>query len=82
MTQKQKPRNAVSTGAAKKTTYGSDSTRNSDPLIGWFGLARLSRLRQQKRAFGRKHRGGIDALLLAEVALCLAGVWLLVGGSV
>ena len=63
-----------------KTTDSPNHT-GSDPLIGWFNIAKPSRSRQQKRGWKRNQRGQIDyalagqlTLLLVILALILVGV--------
>lgn len=65
---------------APKTTDSHNHT-GSDPLIGWFNLAKPSRDRQQKRSWKRsKQRGRIDAFLAAQLALLIVLVVLIIGG--
>ena len=53
----------------------------SDPLQGWFDLAKPARNRQQKRSWKRgKQQGRIDPFLLAELALMAVIVLLIAGG--
>lgn len=80
MVDKKKPHTA-GTGTASKTTIDSRNHTVSDPLIGWFNLAKPSRSRQQKRGWKRNQRGQIDyalagqlAFLLVILALILVGV--------
>jgi hypothetical protein len=55
----------------------------SDPLKGWFDLAKPSRERQQKSAWKRsKQRGRIDAYLAAHLALLFTIGLLIVGGLI
>ena len=61
--------------ATPKTTDSCNHT-GSDPLIGWFNLAKPSRNRQKKRASKHNSRGRIDPALAAQLAL-LAVVFLL-----
>ena len=63
-----------------KTTDSHNHT-GTDPLIGWFNIAKPSRSRQQKRGWKRNQRGQIDyalagqlTLLLVILALILVGV--------
>lgn len=55
-----------------KTTDSRNHT-GSDPLIGWFNLAKPSRKRQQKRGWKRNQRGQIDYVLAGQLALLLVG---------
>ena len=55
MTDKKKPHTA-STGTASKTTFDSRNNTGTDPLIGWFNLAKPSRNRQQKRGWQKGRR--------------------------
>ena len=70
-------------GGDRPTPKTSD-TRNhtgTDPLIGWFSLAKPSRNRQQKRGWKRgNQRGRMDASLAGQLALLAVIVLLLVGG--
>jgi len=52
MTNKKKPHTA-GTGTASKTTYDSLHSTKTDPLIGWFNLAKPSRDRQLKHSWKR-----------------------------
>jgi len=54
MTQNNKGR-APGKDAAPKTTDSQNHTA-TDPLTGWFNLAKLSRIRQQKRGWQRGRR--------------------------
>ena len=74
----------------KSRTPGKDATPKpsdshnhnvTDPLIGWFNLAKPSRDRQPKRSWKRgNQRGRIDAYLAAQLALLIVFVALTVGG--
>jgi hypothetical protein len=69
MADKKKPHTA-GTGTASKTTFDSRNTTATDPLQGWFDLAKPSRNRQQKRSWRRgKQRGRMDAFLAGQLAL-------------
>ena len=79
MTKNNKGR-APNPDATPKTTDSRNHT-GSDPLIGWFNIAKPSRSRQQKRGWKRNQRGQIDyalagqlTLLLVILALILVGV--------
>lgn len=66
--------------ATPKTTDSPNHT-GSDPLLGWFNLAKPSRDRQPKRSWKRgKQRGRIDVVLAAQLALLIVLVVLIVGG--
>jgi hypothetical protein len=52
MTDKKKPHTAGTGTASKRAINGQDHT-GSDPLLGWFNLAKPSRDRQQKRSWKR-----------------------------
>ena len=66
--------------ATPKTTDSPNHT-GSDPLLGWFNLAKPSRDRQPKRSWKRsKQRGRIDAFLAAQLVLLIVLVVLIVGG--
>ena len=80
MTDKKKPHTA-GTGTASNTAFTERHSTVSDPLQGWFNLAKPSRNRQQKRSWKRgKQQGRIDPFLLAELALMAVIVLLIVGG--
>lgn len=77
----QKKAARAGTRTASKNTFDSRNHTGSDPLIGWFNLAKPSRSRQQKRGWKRNQRGQIDyalagqlVLLLVILALILVGV--------
>ena len=68
MTKNNKGR-APSQDATPKTADSRNHT-GSDPLIGWFNLAKPSRNRQQKRIWKRgNQRGRIDTCLAGQLAL-------------
>ena len=75
MTKNNKGR-APNPDATPKTT-DSRNHNGSDPLIGWFNLAKPSRNRQQKRS---KQRGRIDTCLAGQLALLAVIALLFVGG--
>ncbi len=56
MPRKGKGRNGGDRNATLKTTSDSQNHTGSDPLQGWFNLAKPSRNRQQKRNWGRARR--------------------------
>ena len=69
------------TRTASNTAFDSRNHTGSDPLIGWFNLAKPSRNRQPKRSWKRgKQRGRIDAFLAAQLALFIVLLVLIVGG--
>lgn len=69
------------TGTASKTALDNCNHTGTDPLIGWFNLAKPSRDRQPKRSWKRgKQHGSIDANLAAQLALLIVLVLLIVGG--
>ena len=55
MNNKIKPHTA-GTGTASKTAFDSCNHTKTDPLIGWFNLAKPSRNRQPKRGWQRGAR--------------------------
>jgi len=55
MTKNNKGRNWRGTSATPKTTDSRNHT-GSDPVIGWFNLAKPSRNRQQKKSWNRGRR--------------------------
>ena len=68
------------TGTASNTALDSQNHTGSDPLIGWFNLAKPSRNRQQKRRWKRNQRGQIDSELAGQLALLLVLLALIVAG--
>jgi len=54
-------------------------TASSDPLRGWFDLAKPSRDRRQKKSWKRKQRGQVDPLLIGNLLLIGIGFLLIVG---
>ena len=71
----------VATRPASNTAFTERHSTVSDPLQGWFNLAKPSRNRQQKRNWKRgKQQGRIDPFLLAELALMAVIVLLIAGG--
>ena len=78
MTKNNKGR-APNQDATPKTTDSRNHT-GSDPLIGWFNLAKPSRNRQQKRGWKRNQRGQIDSELAGQLALLLVSLALIVAG--
>ena len=60
-------------GGDRPTPKTSDSRNHTatDPLIGWFNLAKPSRNRQMKRGWKRDQRGAIDMTLAGHLALLL-----------
>ena len=71
----------VATRPASNTAFTERHSTVSDPLQGWFNLAKPSRNRQQKRSWKRgKQQGRIDPFLLAELALMAVIVLLIAGG--
>ena len=79
MVDKKKPHTA-GTGTASNTAFDSRNHTGSDPLIGWFNLAKPSRNRQQKRGWKRNQRGQIDYALAGQLALLLVSLALIVAG--
>mgnify|MGYP001462348009 CR=1 FL=1 len=79
MNNKIKPHTA-GTGTASKTAFDSCNHTKTDPLIGWFNLAKPSRNRQQKRGWKRNQRGQIDYALAGQLALLLVSLALIVAG--
>ena len=80
MTDKKKPHTA-GTGTASKTAFDSRHSNGSDPLLGWFNLAKPSRNRQQKRSWKLgKQRGRMNAYLAGQLALLGLIALLLVSG--
>ena len=65
--------------ATPKTTDNHNHT-GSDPLIGWFNLAKPSRNRQTKRGWKRNQRGQIDSAVAGQLALLLVLLGLIVAG--
>ena len=78
MTKNNKGR-APNQDATPKTTDSRNHT-GSDPLIGWFNLAKPSRNRQQKRGWKRNQRGQIDSALAGQLALLLVLLALILAG--
>ncbi len=80
MRDKKKPHTA-GTGTASNTAFNDRHSTASDPLKGWFDLAKPSRNRQQKRSWARgKQRGQIDTYLAGQLALLAVIALLFVGG--
>ena len=80
MTDKKKPHTAGA-GTASKTTFDSRNYTETDPLIGWFNLAKPSRSHQKKRSWKRgNQRGRIDSCLAGQLALLAVIALLFVGG--
>ena len=79
MTDKKKPHTA-GTGTASNTAFDSRNHTGSDPLIGWFNLAKPSRNRQTKRGWKRNQRGQIDSAVAGQLALLLVLLGLIVAG--
>lgn len=80
MKSNKKAAQVAGTGTASKTTFDSCNHTGSDPLIGWFNLAKPSRNRQQKRGWKRNQRGLIDSELAGQLALLLVLLALIVAG--
>ena len=78
MTKNNKGR-APNQDATPKTTDSRDHTV-TNPLIGWFNLAKPSRNRQQKRGWKRNQRGQIDYALVGQLALLLVSLALILAG--
>ena len=78
MTKNNKGR-APKRNATPKTTDSRNHT-GSDPLIGWFNLAKPSRNRQTKRGWKRNQRGQIDSAVAGQLALLLVLLGLIVAG--
>ena len=68
------------TRTASKTAFDSRNHTGSDPLIGWFNLAKPSRNRQTKRGWKRNQRGQIDSAVAGQLALLLVLLGLIVAG--
>ena len=81
MKSNKKAAQVAGTRTAKNTAFDSRNHTGSDPLIGWFNLAKPSRDRQPKRSWKRgKQRGRIDVVLAAQLTLLIVLVVLIVGG--
>lgn len=65
---------------ATPKTADSRNHTGTDPLLGWFNLAKPSRDRQQKRGWKRNNRGRIDPLLAVHLGLLALVALLIVGG--
>jgi hypothetical protein len=78
MADKKKPHTA-GTGTASKTTLDNRHSTGSDPLLGWFNLAKPSRDRQQKRSWKRNARGRIDRVMAADIVLLAIAALLILG---
>ena len=78
MTKNNKGRN----GGDRPTPKTTDSLNHtgSDPLIGWFNLAKPSRSRKQKRGWKRNQRGQIDIALAAQLVMLLVVLIMIVAG--
>ncbi len=77
----QKKAAGAGTPTASNTAFDSRTHTGSDPLIGWFNIAKPSRSRHRKRRGKRTHPGqlayalaGQLTLLLVILALILVGV--------
>ena len=80
MTDKKKPHTAGA-GTASNNAFDKANSSASDPVKGWFDLAKPARNRQQKRSWKHgKQQGRIDPFLLAELALMAVIVLLIAGG--
>lgn len=79
MSDNKKATRVAGTGAASKTTFDSRNHTSTDPLIGWFNLAKPSRNRQQKRGWKRNSRGRIDSTMAANIALLAIAALLILG---
>ena len=77
MTKNNKGR-APNQDATPKTTDSRNHT-GSDPLIGWFNLAKPSRNRQQKSAWKRRSRGWINPTMAADIVLLVIVALLILG---
>jgi hypothetical protein len=73
----------VATLPASDIAFVEKHSTASDPLKGWFDLAKPTRERQQKSAWKRsKQRGRIDAYLAAHLAMLFTIGLLIVGGLI
>lgn len=79
MTTKKKAARA-GTRTASNTAFDSRNHTGSDPLIGWFNLAKPSRSRKQKRGWKRNQRGQIDIALAAQLVMLLVVLIMIVAG--
>ena len=68
------------TRTASNTAFDSRNHTGSDPLIGWFNLAKPSRNRQTKRGWKRNQRGQIDYVLAGQLVLLLVILALILVG--
>ena len=80
MKSNKKAAQVAGTRTAKNTAFDSHNHTGSDPLIGWFNLAKPSRNRQQKRGWKRNQRGQIDSALAGQLALLLVLLALILAG--
>ena len=76
----QKKAAGAGTPTASNTAFDSRNHTGSDPLIGWFNLAKPSRDRQTKRGWKRNQRGQIDSAVAGQLALLLVLLGLIVAG--
>ncbi len=76
----QKKAAGAGTPTASNTAFDSRNHTGSDPLIGWFNIAKPSRSRQQKRGWKRNQRGQIDYALAGQLTLLLVLLGLIVAG--
>ena len=79
MADKKKAAQVAGTSTASKTTFDSRHSTGSDPLLGWFNLAKPSRDRQQKRSWERNNRGRIDPTITADIVLLAIAALLILG---
>ena len=80
MKSNKKAAQVASTRTASNTVFDSGNHTGTDPLLGWFNLAKPSRNRQQKRGWKRNQRGQIDYALAGQLALLLVTLALIVAG--
>ena len=80
MATNKKAAQVAGTRTASNTAFDSRNHTATDPLIGWFKLAKPSRNRQQKRGWKRNQRGQIDYALAGQLALLLVSLALIVAG--
>ena len=71
----------LATGTASNTAFTSrNSTRQQDPLVSWFALAKNAKAWPVKSWKRGNQRGRIDAYLLALLALLFVSAVMIVGG--
>lgn len=62
------------TRTASNTALDTRNHTESDPLMGWFNLAKPSRDRQQKKSWKRKQRGQVCLPMVANLLLTAAAL--------